>query len=61
MTETTPASSTLVRPFTVAIADSDIDDLKQRPARIRWPNPETVSAWSLGASPPLQPNFVRHA
>jgi hypothetical protein len=42
MTATTPASSALVRPFTVAIADSEIDDLKQRLARTRWPDPETV-------------------
>ena len=48
MTATTPASSALVRPFTVAIADSEIDDLKQRLARTRWPNPETVPDWSQG-------------
>ena len=43
---TTP--STLVRPFTVAISDSEIEDLKQRLAKTRWPNPETVSDWSQG-------------
>jgi hypothetical protein len=48
MTATTPASSALVRPFTAAIADSEIDDLKQRLARTRWPNPETVPDWSQG-------------
>jgi pimeloyl-ACP methyl ester carboxylesterase len=48
MTATTPASSPLVRPFTVAIADSEIDDLRQRLARTRWPDPETVSDWSQG-------------
>src|SRR5262249_57546511 len=48
MTATTPASSALVRPFTVAIADSEIDDLKQRLARTRWPDPETVPDWSQG-------------
>ena len=48
MTAPTPASSTLVRPFTVAIADSEIDDLKQRLARTLWPNPETVPDWSQG-------------
>jgi pimeloyl-ACP methyl ester carboxylesterase len=42
------APSTLVRPFTVAISDSEIEDLKQRLARTRWPNPETVSDWSQG-------------
>jgi Epoxide hydrolase N terminus len=46
MTATTPASSPLVRPFTVAVAGSEIDDLKQRLARTRWPNRETVPDWS---------------
>jgi pimeloyl-ACP methyl ester carboxylesterase len=48
MTSSTPAPSALVRPFTVAISDSEIDDLKLRLARTRWPNPETVSDWSQG-------------
>ncbi len=45
MTAPTPA---LVRPFTVSIPDSEIDDLKQRLARTRWPDPETVGDWSQG-------------
>jgi pimeloyl-ACP methyl ester carboxylesterase len=48
MTATAPTSSALVRPFTVAIADSEIDDLRQRLARTRWPDPETVTDWSQG-------------
>jgi pimeloyl-ACP methyl ester carboxylesterase len=48
MTATALPSSDLVRPFTVAIADSEIDNLKQRLARTRWPDPETVSDWSQG-------------
>jgi pimeloyl-ACP methyl ester carboxylesterase len=48
MTASTPAAATLIRPFTVAIPDSEIEDLKQRLARTRWPNPETVSDWSQG-------------
>jgi pimeloyl-ACP methyl ester carboxylesterase len=47
MTATTNPSAP-VRPFTVAIADSEIEDLKQRLARTRWPNPETVPDWSQG-------------
>jgi pimeloyl-ACP methyl ester carboxylesterase len=43
-----PAPSILVRPFTVAISDSEIEDLKQRLAKTRWPNPETVPDWSQG-------------
>ena len=45
MTESTPAP---IRPFTVAIPDSEIDDLKQRLARTRWPDQETVADWSQG-------------
>src|SRR5262252_7674711 len=48
MTATAPAASALLCPFTVAIADSEIDDLKQRLARTRCPNPETVADWSQG-------------
>lgn len=43
---TTP--SALVRPFTVSIPDSEIEDLKQRLAKTRWPDPETVPDWSQG-------------
>ncbi len=46
MKASTPAP--LVRPFTVAIPDAEIEDLKQRLARTRWPNPETVADWSQG-------------
>ena len=48
MTAPTPPNSALVRPFTVSIPDSEIDDLKQRLARTRWPDPETVGDWSQG-------------
>lgn len=48
MTASTPARSPLVRPFTVAIPDSEIEDLKQRLARTRWPDQETVPDWSQG-------------
>ena len=48
MTASTPTPSPLVRPFTVAIPDSELEDLKQRLARTRWPDPETVPDWSQG-------------
>jgi pimeloyl-ACP methyl ester carboxylesterase len=60
MTAMMPASSALVRPFTVAIADSEIDDLKQRLARTRWPNPETVSDWSQGVRLENAKSLVNH-
>ena len=37
MTAPTPPTTALVRPFTVSIPDSEIDDVKQRLARTRWP------------------------
>jgi pimeloyl-ACP methyl ester carboxylesterase len=45
---TASTSAPLVRPFAVAIPDSEIDDLKQRLARTRWPSPETAPDWSQG-------------
>lgn len=48
MTAPAPLNSTSVRPFTVAIPDAEIDDLKRRLAATRWPDPETVGDWSQG-------------
>ena len=48
MTSSMPAPSVPIRPFNVAISDSEIEDLKQRLAKTRWPNPETVPDWSQG-------------
>lgn len=48
MTASTSASSAAIRPFTVSISDAEIEDLKQRLARTRWPNPQTVPDWSQG-------------
>ncbi|AGL17364.1 epoxide hydrolase family protein [Actinoplanes sp. N902-109] len=48
MTVPAPPAPALVRPFTVSVPDSEIADLKQRLARTRWPDPETVDDWSQG-------------
>jgi len=48
MSASTPRLSALVRPFNVAIPDSEIQDLKQRLAGTRWPDQETVADWSQG-------------
>ena len=45
---TMPPMSTEIRPFTVAIDDAEIDDLKTRLVRTRWPEPEVVDDWSQG-------------
>ncbi len=41
-------SASLIRPFTVSIPESEIDDLRQRLALTRWPDAETVDDWSQG-------------
>ena len=38
-----------VRPFTVAVPDGELEDLRRRLAATRWPDPETVGDWSQGA------------
>jgi len=48
MTAPTPPAPALVRPFAVSVPDSEIEDLKQRLARTRWPDPETTGDWSQG-------------
>ena len=49
MTAPMTEPSALVRPFTVAFSDSEIEDLRASGwPGARWPNPETVSDWSPG-------------
>ena len=40
--------SDAITPFTVAIADADLDELRQRLARTRWPERETSDGWNQG-------------
>jgi epoxide hydrolase len=35
-------------PFRIEIPDADLEDLRQRLRRTRWPEPETVDDWSQG-------------
>src|SRR3954471_11916210 len=37
-----------VTPFTIAVPDADIADLRERLGRTRWPDAETVDDWSQG-------------
>ena len=41
--------SEAITPFTLAIPQAELDDLKERLARTRWPERETVDDWSQGA------------
>ena len=37
-----------LRPFQIRIADAELDDLRDRLRRTRWPGPETVTDDSQG-------------
>ncbi|HEY9245040.1 MAG TPA: epoxide hydrolase, partial [Streptosporangiaceae bacterium] len=37
-----------IRPFRIDIPDAELDDLRDRLQRTRWPEPEPVSDWSQG-------------
>ncbi|MDT5083336.1 MAG: epoxide hydrolase, partial [Mycobacterium sp.] len=34
-----------IRPYRIEVANAVLDDLKERLARTRWPEPETVEDW----------------
>ena len=40
--------SEVIEPFTIAITDEVLDDLRRRLRGTRWPEPEAVSDWSQG-------------
>jgi pimeloyl-ACP methyl ester carboxylesterase len=42
------STATAIRPFHVEIPEEDLDDLRQRVAATRWPDPETVPDQSQG-------------
>jgi pimeloyl-ACP methyl ester carboxylesterase len=44
-----PHMSEAIKPFTLAVPQAELDDLKDRLARTRWPEKETVDDWSQGA------------
>jgi epoxide hydrolase len=38
----------VVTPFTIAVPEAELDDLRERLRRTRWPERETVGDWSQG-------------
>ncbi|UFS60658.1 epoxide hydrolase family protein [Subtercola endophyticus] len=60
MTEETPAAPAAIRPFAAMIADADIDDLKSRLAKTRWPDQETVGDWSQGVRSQNLKALIQH-
>jgi epoxide hydrolase len=53
-------TSTQFRPFVVEIREADIEDLKDRLARTRWPDPETVTDWSQGVRLDNTKTLIQH-
>lgn len=39
-----------IQPFAIDIAQADLDDLKARLARTRWPSEVEVAGWDYGTS-----------
>jgi epoxide hydrolase len=44
----TPGAEGAAEPYAVAVGEDEIADLRDRLARTRWPEPETVDDWSQG-------------
>jgi len=49
-----------IRPFQVAIPDTEIDDLKRRLSQTRWPAPESIPDWSQGVRSENARTLVAH-
>ena len=49
-----------ILPFSVAVPDEALGDLKDRLARVRWPEGETVDDWSQGAPLASVCSLVEH-
>lgn len=45
---THPCHRGAVRDFRIEIPDAELDDLRERLARTRWPDPATVEGWTQG-------------
>lgn len=60
MTTRPLAAAAPLRPFTIAVPDEDIRDLRARLGRTRWPDPETVTDWSQGVRTEHARTLVDH-
>jgi pimeloyl-ACP methyl ester carboxylesterase len=54
------ADDAVVEPFTIDIAQADLDDLADRLRRTRWAEPETVDDWSQGIPAAYVHDVVDH-
>lgn len=60
MTTRPPTVASALRPFTAAVPDEDVRDLRYRLRRTRWPDPETVPDWSQGVRTEHAQSLVDH-
>ena len=51
---------TAVQPFRIAVPEADLVDLRERLARTRWPEAETVDDWSQGVPLAYLHELCRH-
>jgi epoxide hydrolase len=49
-----------ITPFRSAVSDADLDDLRERLRRTRWPEASTVDDWSQGVPLGYLQNFCAH-
>src|SRR5688500_20391340 len=55
-----PADNTAIEPFTIAIPESQLEDLRARLAATRWPEKETVEDDSQGVPLALMQDLARY-
>src|SRR5262245_19505668 len=49
-----------VTPFRIEVPEADLDDLRERLERTRWPEAETVEDWSQGVPLPYMRELCRY-
>jgi pimeloyl-ACP methyl ester carboxylesterase len=60
MSNTQVAAGTAIRPFTVEIAQDDLDELRRRIAATRWPEQETVTDHTQGVPLATMRELIRY-
>src|SRR5690606_11985899 len=55
-----PGSAAVVREFRIEVPESELDDLRERLARTRWPDPATVPGWAQGVPLDYARELVDH-
>ncbi len=50
----------MITPFRIDVPEADLDDLRSRLHRTRWPEPEPVGDWSQGTPPAVLREFCEY-